>query len=151
MPFSRTDSADFDNVSFTLGADYRFNENVLAYGKYSTGFKSGGWSPDAFSGTAIFLPVDEETLNSFEVGVKTDLLENRVRLNAAAFFNQYEGLQIGATVPGLGFTRFNVDETEIMGFELEGIWQVTENFQLNGNLGILSAEYTKQPAIRPGD
>ncbi len=143
LPFSRTESADFDNVSFTLGADYRFNDNVLAYGKYSTGFKSGGWSPDAFSGTAVFLPVDEETLDSFEVGLKTDLLENRVRLNAAAFFNQYEGLQIGATVPGLGFTRFNVAETEIRGFELEGIWQITDNFQLNGNLGLLSAEYTK--------
>lgn len=45
-------------------------------------------------------------------------------------------------MPGLGFTRFNVNETEIMGLELEGVWQVTDNFQINGNLGLLSAEYT---------
>ena len=140
--FTRTDSADFENVSYTVGADYRFNEQVLGYAKFSTGFKSGGWSPDAFSGTAVFLPVDEETLDSFEAGVKSDLFDNTVRLNAAVFFNQYEGLQIGATVPGLGFTRFNVDETEIAGFELEGVWQVTDNFQINGNLGLLDAEYT---------
>ncbi len=142
LPFSRTDSADYENVSYTVGADYRFSPSMLTYAKYSTGFKSGGWSPDAFSGTAVFLPVDEETLDSFEVGLKSDLFDNSVRLNAAAFFNKYEGLQIGATVPGLGFTRFNVDETEIMGLEVEGIWQITENLQLNGNLGLLSAEYT---------
>lgn len=142
LPFSRTDSADFDNVSYTISADYRFNPSVLGYAKYSTGFKSGGWSPDAFSGTAVFLPVDEETLKSAEAGLKTDLFGNTVRLNTAVFFNQYEGLQIGATVPGLGFTRFNVDETEIMGLEMEGVWQVTDNLQLNGNLGLLSAEYT---------
>ena len=139
--FARTDSADFDNVSYTVGADYRFNDEVLGYAKFSTGFKSGGWSPDAFSGTAVFLPVDEETLDSFEVGLKADFADT-VRVNAAAFYNQYEGLQIGATVPGLGFTRFNVDETEISGLEIEGIWQITDNFQINGNIGILDAEYT---------
>ena len=139
--FARTDDAEFDNVSYTIGADYRFNDDILGYAKYSTGFKSGGWSPDAFSGTAVFLPVDEETLDSFEVGIKSDW-NDTVRLNVAAFFNQYEGLQIGATVPGLGFTRFNVDETEIAGIEVEGVWQVTENFQINGNLGLLDAEYT---------
>jgi iron complex outermembrane receptor protein len=142
LPFRRTDTADFENVSYTIGGDYRFSEEMLGYLKYSTGFKSGGWSPDAFSGTAVFLPVEEETLSSVEAGIKTDLFNNTVRLNAAAFFNQYEGLQIGATVPGVGFTRFNVDETEIKGLELEGVWQLTQNLQLNGNLGLLSAEYT---------
>jgi iron complex outermembrane recepter protein len=142
LPFSRTDTADYENVSYTIGADYRFSEAMLGYLKYATGFKSGGWSPDAFSGTAVFLPVEEETLNSLEAGIKTDLFNNTVRLNAAAFFNQYEGLQIGATVPGVGFTRFNVDETEIMGLEVEGVWQLTQNLKLNGNLGLLSAEYT---------
>eukprot|EP00903_Cladosiphon_okamuranus_P003401 g3399.t1 len=139
--FARTDSATFDNLSFTIGVDYRFNDDILGYAKFATGFKSGGWSPDAFSGTAVFLPVDEETLDSFEVGLKSDFNDS-FRLNVAAFFNQYEGLQIGATVPGLGFTRFNVDETEIAGLEVEAVWQVTDNFQVNGNLGLLDAEYT---------
>ena len=139
--FTRMDTADFENVSYTVGADYRVNDNVLGYAKFSTGFKSGGWSPDAFSGTAVFLPVEEETLDSFEVGLKSDW-NDTVRLNVAAFFNQYEGLQIGASVPGLGFTRFNVDETEISGIEVEGAWQITDSFQINGNLGLLDAEYT---------
>jgi iron complex outermembrane receptor protein len=139
--FTRMDSQEFENVSYTLGADYRFTDSVLGYAKYSTGFKSGGWSPDAFSGTAVFLPVDEETLDSFEIGVKSEWNDS-LRVNAAAFFNTYEGLQIGATVPGLGFTRFNVDETEISGLELEAVWQITDNFQINANAGFLDAEYT---------
>lgn len=139
--FARMDSQEFDNVSYTIGADYRFNDSVLGYAKYSTGFKSGGWSPDAFGATAIFLPVEEETLDSFEIGVKSEWYDS-LRINAAAFFNQYEGLQIGASVPGLGFTRFNVDETEIAGLEVEAVWQITDNFQLNGNAGFLDAEYT---------
>lgn len=142
VTFARNESTDFENLSYSIGADYRFNEQVLGYAKYATGFKSGGWSPDAFGATAIFLPVREETLDSFEAGIKSDLTD-RVRLNAAAFFNKYEDLQIGATVPGLGFTRFNVEGAEISGLELEGVWQVSDNFQINGNLGLLSAEYTE--------
>ena len=138
---TRTDTADFENISYTIGADYRFTEDLLGYAKYSTGFKSGGWSPDAFNPAGVFLPVDEETLDSFEVGFKADF-GSTFRLNGAAFFNQYEDLQIGASVPGFGFTRFNVDETEIAGLELEGVWQVTDNFQINGNIGLLDAEYT---------
>ena len=143
LNFARVDDADYDNVSFSIGADYRLNESVMTYAKYATGFKGGGWSPDAFSSTAIFLPVEEETLDSFEVGLKTDLFDDTVRFNAAAFMNKYEGLQISATVPGLGFTRFNVPESEIKGLEFEATWQATDNFQISANLGLLDAEYTE--------
>lgn len=139
---TRDDTANFENLSYTIGTDYRFNDSVLGYAKFSTGFKSGGWSPDAFSGTSIFLPVREETLDSFEIGFKSDFANNTVRLNGAYFINDYSDLQIGATVPGLGFTRFNVEGTEIDGFELEAVWQLTENFQVNGNVGVLDAKYT---------
>lgn len=147
---SRIDERDFSNISYTVGADYRFNESVLGYAKFSTGFKSGGWSPDAFSPAAVFLPVRKETLDSFEAGVKTDLFSDRVRFNATYFFNTYEDLQIGATVPGLGFTRFNVPETEIQGLEFEWVLQATDNFQINGNLGLLDAEYTELDTVAAG-
>jgi iron complex outermembrane recepter protein len=139
---ARNESADFDNVSYTVGADFKFTDDVLAYAKYATGFKSGGWSPDAFSATSVFLPVREETLDSFEVGLKSELFDNRLRANLAYFFNDYTDLQIGATVPGLGFTRFNVEGVQIQGVEFEGALRVTDNFEINGNLGLLDAEYT---------
>lgn len=139
---SRSDSQDFDNTSFTVKADYDLSEEHMIYASYATGFKSGGWSPDAFSPVAVFSPVDEEEVKTFELGSRSQIWDNRFQLNATYFFSTYENLQIGATVPGVGFTRFNVPETEISGLEFEWRFEPTERFALTGNLGILDAEYT---------
>ncbi len=139
----RTESRDFSNTTYRLNLDHQFTDDVFGYVSYSTGFKSGGWSPDCFSPAACFLPVDEEELDTFEVGLRTLLFNNRVRLNASLFSNVYEGLQIGATVPGLGFTRFNVAEVEIDGFELEADFLLSENFSISATLGLLDGEYTE--------
>ena len=138
---TRMEDQTFDNFSYTVKYDHQFNDDLMVYGSYSTGFKSGGWSPDCFGATACFQPVEEETLDSVEVGMRSDWLDGNLRFNATYFNNQYEGLQIGATVPGLGFTRFNVDETSIQGFEFEWTLDVTEQISIFGNLGILDAEY----------
>lgn len=139
----RKESQDFNNVTYNLVLQNQFNENLMGYVSVATGFKSGGWSPDCFNAAAAcFLPVDEEELISFEVGIRSDLLDDRLRLNATYFYNQYDDLQIASTVPGFGFTRFNVNESEISGLELEVIFRATNNLTINANLGTLDAEYT---------
>ncbi len=132
----------YSKTTYNLALDYEFADGVMAYASFATGFKSGGASPDCFAPTACFLPVDEEEVETFELGLRSDLLDDKLRLNLTYFFNTYEGLQIGATVPGLGFTRFNVNETEISGIELEAVLQPTENLTLNAILGWLDGEYT---------
>lgn len=140
--FRRTDSRDFDNTSFNVGVDYDLSETWMVYGSYATGFKPGGWSPDCFSATACFLRVDPEEVRTFEVGTRTQLFDRALKFNATYFFNTYEGLQIGATVPGLGFTRFNVAETEIQGLEFEAFWRLSDNLSITSNLAFLDSEYT---------
>ncbi len=135
------DSQSNAKVSYTLKYDHQLTDDIMVYGSYSTGFKGGGWSPDCFSPAACFLPVEEETLDSFEAGLRSEFF-NIVQFNSTVFHNTYKGLQIGATVPGLGFTRFNVDEAEISGLEIEWSIKPTSNFSVFGNLGILDAEYT---------
>lgn len=142
LGIGRQESSDFNNATYRVSLDRRFTESLMGYVSYSTGFKSGGWSPDCFSPTACFLPVEEETLDSLEFGIRAELLENRLRLNATYFFNSYEGLQIGATVPGLGFTRFNTKETEIDGLEVELLFNITEQLAINATFGTLKGEYT---------
>jgi iron complex outermembrane receptor protein len=149
-PFARKDSANFNLWTYKLALDYKINDEVMAFTSYSTGFKSGGWSPDCFSVTACFQPVTEEKLDSFELGLRTDLANDTVRLNVTYFSNQYDGLQIGATVPGLGFTRFNVGESEIQGVEVEMDWQATENLRIFGNIGLLDAKYTSVTLSQAG-
>jgi iron complex outermembrane recepter protein len=142
LAFSRTDSREFNNTSFNIGLDYDLTDQFMVYTSYATGFKPGGWSPDCFSATACFLRVDPEEVKTIEVGTRAQLFDQALKLNATYFFNTYEGLQIGATVPGLGFTRFNVAETEIQGVELEAFWRLSEALSITGNLAFLDAKYT---------
>ena len=135
------DSISESKTQYTLSLQNQFTENVMGYVSYSTGFKSGGWSPDCFSPTACFRPVASEELDSFEMGLRSDLVNDRLRLNGTYFFNRYEGLQIGATVPGLGFTRFNTDQVQINGLELEMIFIATESLSFTAALGTLDGNY----------
>ena len=139
---SRIDDANFDNVSYSVKADYDLSSDHMVYMSYATGFKSGGWSPDAFSPTAVYTPVNEEEVGTFELGMRSEFWDNRFQLNSTYFFSNYKDLQIGATVPGVGFTRFNVPETEISGLEFEWRFVPTDAFTLSGNIGLLDAEYT---------
>lgn len=144
---TQTQSADFTNTSYKIALDNQFTENVMGYVSYSTGFKSGGWSPDCFQAVngpspGCFRAVQEEEVAVVELGLRSDLFDGRLRLNATYFANAYDGLQIAASVPGLGFTRFNVNEAEINGFEFEAVLQATDNLAFTANLGLLDTEYT---------
>ena len=70
--------------------DDTVTDNVLVYGSYATGFKGSGFSPDCFGATACFLPVDKETVDTIEFGVKSRIWEDRLQLNATYFNNQYD-------------------------------------------------------------
>jgi len=130
-----------DNVSYTGKVDYEVNDGLMVFASYSTGFKGAGFSPDCFGPTACFLPVTEEEVATIELGFKSRFADDRVQLNGTYFNNQYDDLQIAATVPGLGFTRFNVDETQISGLEFDFTFAPTSQFELKANLGILDGEY----------
>jgi len=159
---TRVQSADFTNTTGTLALHNQFSEDVMGYVSFSTGFKGGGWSPDCGDPNACYVPVDEEELTSFEFGLRSDLLDKRLRLNVTFFFNTYENLQIGATAPIPGqvdgdgnqltaFTRFNVNESEISGLEIESSFIVTEALTLNFTLGTLDAKYTDVgPVVQAG-
>ena len=136
------ESRNFHNASYKLAVDWRLNDEVMAYAALVTGFKSGGWSPDCFEGTACFLSVDEEEVQTLEIGLRSELLDRRLRLNATAFQNAYDNQQIAGTVPRLGFTRFNVSESETSGLEIELVYQPTERLRLNATVGLLDTEYS---------
>lgn len=129
------------NISYSLKGDYDVTDNVMVYASYSTGFKGSGFSPDCFGPTACFLPVTEEEVKTIELGVKSQIWGDRLQFNATYFNNQYDDLQIAASVPGLGFTRFNVDETGIQGLEFDMLFRPNDRFTLSANLGLLDAEY----------
>lgn len=140
--FSAFEELGLSNLMYRASLDYQLNDSVMLYTSYATGFKSGGASTDCFSAAACFRPVDDESVATIEVGMRSEFLDDRLRLNLTYFTNDYEDLQIGATIPNLGFTRVNVAETEIQGVELETIFRVTDQLTLSLNAGWLDGEYT---------
>lgn len=141
--FSVFEELGLSNFMYRASLDYQLSESVMLYTSYATGFKSGGTSTDCFSAAACFRPVDEEEVATIEVGMRSEFLDDRLRLNLTYFMNDYQDLQIGATIPNLGFTRVNVDETEIQGLELETTFRVTDNLTLSFLAGWLDGEYTE--------
>lgn len=136
FPQAADESEDYSNTDYKVALDYAFTDEMMAYVSYATGFKSGGWSPDTFD------PIDEETVETIEIGMKSEWLDRRLRLNATYFMNDYEDLQLNGTTSD-GFTRFNVPEVETSGVELELTYLVTADFRLYSNVGYLDGDYVK--------
>src|SRR5690606_20313435 len=89
-----TGSYEGDRVDYRLALDYKWSDNFLTYLQWSTGFKGGGINPRPFFPDQV-MPLDKETLAAYELGFKSELADRRIRLNAAAFLNKYDDLQLG--------------------------------------------------------
>ncbi len=142
-------SSDFTNFSPRFVLRYQINDNVSTYFTYSEGYKAGGNSVGNFNDDAINVPYGEETNRNYEIGIKSELLDNRLRLNASAFMMDWEDLQFEAfrfLVPGDLSSNFeqtiNIAEAEASGLEVEFLAAVTEGLTIAGGIGILDTEIT---------
>ncbi len=108
-------------VSGVLGVQWQATKGTLLYFKTSKGFKPGGFTANNTVSQAQLAPFEPETVLAFEAGFKSDLIPNRLRLNAAAFYDDYHGQQVVGTflVPNYGPLSqiVNAPKSEIWGFE----------------------------------
>jgi iron complex outermembrane receptor protein len=132
--------------------DYQVNEDVMVFAMYSTGFRGGGFSPRPANGLQL-APFTSEEVENFEVGVKSELFDNRLRLNANTFFMTYSDQQVFFTEeapPGtLWFHQLNSGEAELWGVELEGLFQPVDELTIDGALGYIHHEVT-DPGVSGG-
>lgn len=139
-PVPGTGTADDKWTEFTprVAVDYNVTKDVLLYASYSRGFKSGGFN-SSFDENGVILAVDPEINDAFEIGFKSDLFNDTVRLNAAAFYSDYSDLQIEVQ-NGAAFTIQNVADAEILGFEIEATALLGEYFKLDLGYAYLDSE-----------
>ena len=130
----------------TASASYRISDQSLAYASYSEGFRSGGFSIRNASGPdrAGYNP---ETADQFEIGVKNDFLDNRLRVNLAYYVLNREGAQFSSiitlppgSIPGTTTYINNGGESESKGIEIEGQWFMNDNLRLIFNYGTIDGE-----------
>ncbi|MCB1662685.1 MAG: TonB-dependent receptor [Pseudomonadales bacterium] len=132
----------FDDWTPMLNIAYDLNDDVMIYVSYSEGFKSGGFDQrynQIFPAVSSF---DPEQATTWEAGMKSSWLDNRLRLNTAVFFTDYEDLHL-IIREGFAPITFNGGEAEISGFEIETSFVPTDSWLLQFSVGYIDAEYTK--------
>lgn len=149
VSFTETDFDDdetWTNFSPKLGLDYQWSDTTLVYASVSQGFKSGGFNIRAkqTSQPESVNPYDEETVTAYELGLKTQLLE-RISINAAYFYSDYEDIQLSIfsqSSDGTFFGDFaNAGKGVIQGVEIEFNAALSKGFSLSGNVAYLDAQY----------
>lgn len=136
------DKRDNSDVSYELGFKWTAQEDVMLYGRLSTGFRSGGYSVP-FGG--VITTFDPEEITAFELGLKAQTLDDKLQVNAALFRYDYDDLQINVddpTSPLVPITR-NIGTAEVWGIEADLWWVPVDNVDIKFGLGYLDAEYTK--------
>ncbi len=150
------ESDSWDDITYRLGVDHQINDSIMLYASFSTGFKSGGYNEQAGSLTSAAASFEPEEAESFEIGMKADLLDNTLRLNVAAFAVEYTDLQVDAVVPLVGSVGqesiiTNAGEVTSYGLEADVMWLATDHLTIDGTLGLLDAEYDKFNCDRDAD
>jgi iron complex outermembrane receptor protein len=139
-----------DHTDYRVAVDYQQSDNLMYYAQYSTGYKGGGVNPRPFF-VSQAIPYQPEELEAFEVGFKSVLADNRIRLNVAAFTNDYTDLQLTLTrcdafspFPGAPCAMSaNVGDATIEGLEIEAEFRPTENLAIDVSAGTLDFQYTR--------
>jgi iron complex outermembrane recepter protein len=153
-PFTFSGAQSWGEPTWRAILDWKPTEELMLYGSYSRGYRSGGWNGRAASLSAARRSYDPETVDSFEVGMKSSWFDNRLRFNPAAFYSEYKSVQqdiITATPTGGTETVVeNGGEARIYGFELEAQARPIDNLNLRASVGYLNAKYTKFIIRVPG-
>jgi iron complex outermembrane receptor protein len=131
--------------------DLSFTDETLVYGSFSRGYKGGGFNPavDRELFPDVKLNYEPEFVNSYEIGTKNLLLDGTLQANLAAFYYDYQGLQIEQVVAQSAVTD-NVDTT-IWGIESEFVFQATDNLQFNWQVSYLDTEVGRFSTIDTRD
>lgn len=138
---------DFSNFNPSATIAYDINEDVNVYAKWVSGYKSGGTSQRSANPINFARGTGEEDVDSYEIGMKGDFLDSRLRVNAAIFRVDLDGLQAsvqtGSTAGQRDFAA--IDDSSVQGLEMDITALLSEHWTLTVGYGYLDSEYgTKQ-------
>ena len=150
-----------DNFTPAVTLSYDLNDDFMGYVTYSQGFKAGGFTMRAFPPVipGVTTPITDpneliptfgpEEVEMFEIGLKSELFNRRMRLNLAGFITNYDDLQILGSTGALGVPVIeNAGDARLWGIEVESLLIVNDWLRLNGSLGWLDHKYL---SVSPND
>ncbi len=138
---ANTEAKDsWTNVSPMAVLTYAFADEASTYIKVAKGWKAGGFNGEATTADVFKKSYNEEKVTSFELGLKSRWLDDRLQVNAAVFQNNIKDLQVSDFL-GAFSSISNAGEATVKGFELELLAALNDNLTANLNYGTLDATY----------
>jgi len=141
-----TQKKSFNNFSPKVGLQYHPSDDVMTYASWSKGYKTGGWTTRLSNPLQTAPDFDEEKATTWEVGVKSTLIDRKLQLNAAVFTTKYAGIQLNFQ-QGVSPTIQNAGDARIKGFEVELTAAPADGFLINASVGFTDSKYT---SVLPG-
>ena len=140
IPLSQSEQEITPRIAYA----HKFTDNLMMYASATNGFKSGGWNARGSSSAALqaFAP---ETIWSYELGMRGDWMDGRLRTNITMFYSDLEDLQTTSATPDGQFLTTNAGGLEVPGIEAEITALPTDNWQIFAALGWQNAEYQDLP------
>jgi iron complex outermembrane recepter protein len=142
FPPGATES-DKEKVDYTLIADYNISDDVSAYAKVSTGFRSGGSSRNGLDFNTSF---ENEDLVSYELGWKSEFMDNRMRVNGALFYMEIDDIILDYLPDPVNSPSnvevFNSGEAEVYGLEVDMQFAVTEALYVSAGYTYLEYDFS---------
>jgi iron complex outermembrane receptor protein len=149
---TRAYDATWEAVTGTAGLEWQPDTDTLLYGKYSRGYKSGGFNIGIFTVLSFNPWTDKETVDSYEIGLKKDF-GPKLRTNTAVYYYNYKNLQIPITTAGNGGLAptstafYNVPKAVSEGAEFEVTFQPIDDFQILFNYSYNKTEIKEGSAV----
>lgn len=136
-----------DNVSWRVGLDYHVSDDLLIYGNVSKGYKAGSFPTSSPASWVGLEPVTQESVLAYEVGLKSELLDRRLMINAAGFIYDYKDKQVQGTIfdnvwGALPQLR-NIPKSRVKGAEIEVNAAPVPGLTLTASATYLDSEITK--------
>ncbi len=136
---------DFEDVTWRVNVDYTPTEDVLTYFSVTTGYRAGGFNLGYYSSVPTY---DPETLVAYELGTKSQLMDNTLQVNASLYFYKYEDVHMQAIgrgfLGGYNTSVINGPEAETLGFEIETLWLASDDLTFGMNYSYTDSEYVEE-------
>lgn len=155
LPSAEMGKANFSKFTWNAMARYELSDDISMYGRAATGYRSGGFNAGdpTIPGSTRVPAFNEESVTSYEAGLKTELFDKRLRLNIAAYHNIYEDLAVIQPVLIGGGTFqsriVNAGKVKYYGVEADFLANLTDNFYLDGSAGYVDIKYDEFVAGQP--
>ncbi|MDC0640724.1 TonB-dependent receptor [Porticoccaceae bacterium] len=138
-----------ENLSGKLGLEWRPRDEMMIYASLSTGFRSGNFNSDLlFGDLSAMTSVDPEEVTAFELGSKSTLMDGRLQLNAALFYQEVsdkQGITYDSNVVAPVSRLISLGDADIYGVELELLAVPTDNLELSLGIGWVDTEISADP------